>query len=281
MPVDLYIGGSEHAVLHLLYARFWHKVLYDIGVASTPEPFKKLVHQGIVLGEDNQKMSKSRGNIVNPDEMMDQFGADAVRLYEMFMGPLEAVKPWSTRGVEGVTRFLERVWRLMVNEEGRLLSAVVGTVPTLEHQRLLHQTIKKVTEDIEGLRFNTAISQMMVFTNEMTKAERRSRALLEPFVLILAPFAPHLAEELWEILGKRPSISQQPWPIFDPGLTVSDRLTIPIQVNGRLRAKVDVGADATREQVEGLARVQIAEWLQGKEPKKIIYVEKKLMNFVL
>ncbi|OAI45648.1 leucine--tRNA ligase [Nitrospira sp. SCGC AG-212-E16] len=281
MPVDLYIGGSEHAVLHLLYARFWHKILYDIGVASTPEPFKKLVHQGIVLGEDNQKMSKSRGNVVNPDEIMDQFGADAVRLYEMFMGPLEAVKPWSTRGVEGVTRFLERAWRLMVNEEGRLSSTVVGTVPTLEHQRLLHQTIKKVTEDIEGLRFNTAISQMMVFTNEMTKAEQRSRALLEPFVLILAPFAPHLAEELWEVLGHQPSVSQQPWPIFDPSMTVSDRLTIPIQVNGKLRAKLDVGVDATREQVEGLARVQIAEWLQGKEPKKIVYVEKKLMNFVV
>ncbi|HEV8619539.1 MAG TPA: leucine--tRNA ligase [Nitrospiraceae bacterium] len=281
MPVDLYIGGSEHAVLHLLYARFWHKVLYDIGVVSTPEPFKKLVHQGIVLGEDNQKMSKSRGNVVNPDEIMDQFGADAVRLYEMFMGPLEAVKPWSTRGVEGVTRFLERAWRLMVNEEGRLSSTVVGMVPTLEHQRLLHQTIKKVTEDIEALRFNTAISQMMVFTNEMTKAGQRSRALLEPFVLILAPFAPHLAEELWEVLGHRPSVSQQPWPIFDPVLTVSDRLTIPIQVNGKLRAKLDVGTDATREQVEELARVQIAEWLQGKEPKKIVYVEKKLMNFVI
>ena len=251
MPVDLYIGGSEHAVLHLLYARFWHKVLYDIGVVSTPEPFKKLVHQGIVLGEDNQKMSKSRGNVVNPDEIMDQFGADAVRLYEMFMGPLEAVKPWSTRGVEGVTRFLERAWRLMVNEEGRLSNAVVGTAPTLEHQRLLHQTIKKVTEDIEGLRFNTAISQMMVFTNEMTKAEQRSRALLEPFVLLLAPFAPHLAEELWEVLGHQPSVSQQPWPIFDPAMTVSDRLTIPIQVNGKLRAKLEVGADATREQVEG------------------------------
>jgi leucyl-tRNA synthetase len=281
MPVDLYIGGSEHAVLHLLYARFWHKILYDIGVASTLEPFKKLVHQGIVLGEDNQKMSKSRGNVVNPDEIMDQFGADAVRLYEMFMGPLEAVKPWSTRGVEGVTRFLERAWRLMANEEGRLSGTVVETVPTLEHQRLLHQTIKKVTEDIEGLRFNTAISQMMVFTNEMTKAEQRSRVLLEPFVLILAPFAPHLAEELWEVLGHQPSVSQQPWPIFDPSMTVSDRLTIPIQVNGKLRAKVDVGADATREQVEGLARVQIAEWLQGKEPKKIVYVEKKLMNFVV
>ncbi len=281
MPVDLYIGGSEHAVLHLLYARFWHKILYDIGVVSTPEPFKKLVHQGIVLGEDNQKMSKSRGNVVNPDEIMDQFGADAVRLYEMFMGPLEAVKPWSTRGVEGVTRFLERAWRLMVNEEGRLSSTVVGTGPTLEHQRLLHQTIKKVTEDIEALRFNTAISQMMVFTNEMTKAEQRSRALLEPFVLILAPFAPHLAEELWEVLGHKPSVSLQPWPIFDPALTVSDRLTIPVQVNGKLRTKLDVGADATREQVEGLARAQVAEWLQGKEPKKIVYVEKKLMNFVV
>ncbi len=281
MPVDLYIGGSEHAVLHLLYARFWHKVLYDIGAVSTPEPFKKLVHQGIVLGEDNQKMSKSRGNVVNPDEIMDQFGADAVRLYEMFMGPLEAVKPWSTRGVEGVTRFLERSWRLMATDEGHLSNAVVGTVPTLEQQRLLHQTIKKVTEDIEGLRFNTAIAQMMVFTNEMTKTEQRSRALLEPFVLLLAPFAPHLAEELWVVLGHKPSVSQQPWPIFDPAMTVSDRLTIPIQVNGKLRAKLEVGTDATREQVEGLARVQVAEWLQGQEPKKIVYVEKKLMNFVV
>lgn len=281
MPVDLYIGGSEHAVLHLLYARFWHKVLYDIGAVSTPEPFKKLVHQGIVLGEDNQKMSKSRGNVVNPDEIMDQFGADAVRLYEMFMGPLEAVKPWSTRGVEGVTRFLERSWRLMATDEGHLSNAVVGTVPTLEQQRLLHQTIKKVTEDIEGLRFNTAIAQMMVFTNEMTKTEPRSRALLEPFVLLLAPFAPHLAEELWVVLGHKPSVSQQPWPIFDPAMTVSDRLTIPVQVNGKLRAKLEVGTDATREQVEGLARAQVAEWLQGQEPKKIVYVEKKLMNFVV
>ena len=169
----------------------------------------------------------------------------------------------------------------MVNEEGRISSTVVETVPTLEHQRLLHQTIKKVTEDIDALRFNTAISQMMVFTNEMTKAEQRSRAVLEPFVLILAPFAPHLVEELWEVLGHQPSVSQQPWPIFDPALTVSDRLTIPIQVNGKLRTKLDVGADATREQVEGLARGQVAEWLQGKEPKKIVYVEKKLMNFVV
>jgi len=281
MPVDLYIGGSEHAVLHLLYARFWHKVLFDIGVVSTAEPFRKLVHQGIVLGEDNQKMSKSRGNVVNPDEMMDQFGADAVRLYEMFMGPLEAMKPWSTRGVEGITRFLERVWRLMVNEEGRLSSAVVSATPSLDHQRLLHQTIKKVTEDVEVHRFNTAISQMMVFTNEMTKAEQRARALIEPFVLLLAPFAPHLAEELWAILGRRPSVSQQPWPIFDPALTVSERMTIPVQVNGKLRSKIEVEHEATRDLVERLSREQIAEWLQGKEPKKVIYVEKKLINFVV
>lgn len=281
MPVDLYIGGSEHAVLHLLYARFWHKVLFDIGVVSTPEPFMKLVHQGIVLGEDNQKMSKSRGNVVNPDEMIDQFGADAVRLYEMFMGPLEAMKPWSTRGVEGVTRFLERVWRLMVDDQGRLSSAIVSTAASIDHQRLLHQTIKKVTEDIEALRFNTAISQMMIFTNEMTKAHERSRSVIEPFVLLLSPFAPHVAEELWSVLGHHPSVSQRPWPTFDPAMTVSERVTIPIQINGRLRGKIEVSIDAVREDIERLARTEAAEWIQGKEPKKVIYVEKKLINFVV
>ena len=281
MPVDLYIGGSEHAVLHLLYARFWHKVLFDIGVVSTPEPFLKLVHQGIVLGEDNQKMSKSRGNVVNPDEMIDQFGADAVRLYEMFMGPLEAMKPWSTRGVEGVTRFLERAWRLMVDEQGHLSRAIVATAPSLDQQRLLHYTIKKVTEDIEALRFNTAISQMMIFTNEMTKAQQRPRSVIEPFVLLLSPFAPHVAEELWGTLGHQPSVSQQSWPIFDPAMTVSERMTIPIQVNGRLRAKLDVAVDTSRDGIERLARAEAAEWLHDKEPKKVIYVEKKLLNFVV
>lgn len=281
MPVDLYVGGSEHAVLHLLYSRFWHKVLYDIGVVSTPEPFKKLVHQGIVLGEDNQKMSKSRGNVVNPDDMMDQFGADAVRLYEMFMGPLEAMKPWSSRGVEGVTRFLDRVWRLMVTEDGGLSSSVVTAAPSVEQQRLLHQTIKKVSEDIDELRFNTAIAQMMVFTNEMTKVDQRPRALLEPFVLLLSPFAPHVAEELWAILGHEPSVSQQTWPIYDPALTVNDRLTIPVQINGKLRGKIEVAADTARDVVERTARETVAEWLQGSEPKKVIYVEKKLVNFVV
>ena len=281
MPVDLYIGGSEHAVLHLLYARFWHKVLYDVGVVSTPEPFKKLVHQGIVLGEDNQKMSKSRGNVVNPDEMMDTFGADAVRLYEMFMGPLEAMKPWSTRGVEGITRFLDRVWRVMMGEDGTLSHAVTTDEPGLEQRRLLHQTIRKVTEDVEELRFNTAISQMMIFTNEMTKLERRPRALLEPFVLLLAPFAPHLSEELWERLGHVPSVAHQPWPSFDPALVVSDRMTIPIQVNGKLRGKIELDVTASREQIEAQAREQVQEWVQGKPPRKVIYVEKKLINFVV
>jgi leucyl-tRNA synthetase len=283
MPVDLYIGGSEHAVLHLLYARFWHKVLHDIGVVSTPEPFKKLVHQGTVLGEDNQKMSKSRGNVVNPDDMMDQFGADAVRLYEMFMGPLEAAKPWSSRGVEGITRFLDRVWRLAMDEEGHLSKAVTGTEPTSDQQRILHQTIKKVTEDIEALRFNTAIAQMMVFTNEMTKLDQRPRALLEPFLLLLAPFAPHVAEELWERLGRQPSVSKQPWPVYDPALVVSERLEIPLQVNGKLRSKIEVAADASEAEIVAMAQQdhKLVEWLQGKPPRKVIYIPKKLVNFVV
>jgi len=199
MPVDLYVGGAEHAVLHLLYARFWHKVLFDIGVVSTPEPFMRLLHQGTILGEDNQRMSKSRGNVVNPDDMMDAFGADALRLYEMFLGPLEASKPWSTKGVEGITRFLDRVWRLYVAEDGAL--AVTGGNAPLEALRALHRTLRKVGDDLEALKFQHAIAQMMVFVNEATKLEARSRAVLEPFVLVLAPFAPHLAEELWSRLG--------------------------------------------------------------------------------
>jgi leucyl-tRNA synthetase len=199
----------------------------------------------------------------------------------MFMGPWEAMKPWSTRGVEGVTRFLERVWRLMVNEEGRLSAAIVASTPTLDQQRILHQTIKKVTEDIEHLRFNTAISQMMVFTNEMTKVEQRPRSVIEPFVRLLSPFAPHISEELWARLGHQPSISQQPWPGYDPALTVSDRLTIPVQVNGRLRGRIEVRVDADRREIEALACKEAGEWLQGKEPKKIVYVEKKLINFVV
>jgi leucyl-tRNA synthetase len=228
-------------------------------------------------------MAKSVGNVVNPDEMIDRFGADAVRMYEMFMGPLEAMKPWSTRGVEGITRFLDRAWRLIVNEDGGPSLAVIDTEPPLEQRRLLHQTIKKVTEDLEALRFNTAIAQMMVFTNEVTKLKTRPRVLLEPFVLLLSPFAPHIAEELWERLGKAPSVATQPWPQYDPALVARDRLTIPIQVNGKLRSKIEVPADSSEEQVVRLARqdAKLSEWLQGKTPRKVIYVEKKLVNFVV
>ena len=311
-PLD--VGGVEHAVLHLLYARFWHKVLYDLEIVSTDEPYTRLFNQGMILafayeneagakipadqieerdgrfynGENGTevrqivaKMSKSLKNVVNPEDVTMRYGADSLRLYEMFMGPLESMKPWSTRGVEGITRFLDRVWRLMVGDEGSLSQAVTDAEPAPEQLRLLQYTIKKVTDDIDALRFNTAIAQMMVFTNEMTKLEQRPRRLLEPFVLLLLPFAPHLSEELWERLGQQPRAGQQPWPQFDPALVVSDRLTIPIQVNGKLRGKLEVDAGASREQLEPLAKKEVAEWLQGKEPKKVIYVEKKLINFVV
>src|SRR5439155_13667053 len=211
---------AEHAVLHLLYARFWHKVLYDIGVVSTPEPFRKLLHQGTILGEDNQKMSKSVENVVSPDDMIADFGADALRIYEMFLGPLEASKPWNTKSVEGITRFLDRVWRLYVGEDGGL--AVDASPPAQDLMRVLHQTIKKVTEDLEALKFNTAIAQLMVFVNELTKRTARPRGVLEPFVLLLNPFAPHLGEELWHRLGHPESCAYEPWPRYDPALVIED-----------------------------------------------------------
>jgi leucyl-tRNA synthetase len=281
MPVDLYIGGAEHAVLHLLYARFWHKVLFDIGIVSTPEPFMKLIHQGTVLGEEGQKMSKSVGNVVNPDEMIDRFGADALRLYEMFMGPLEAMKPWNTRGVEGISRFLDRVWRLVVDDEGR--AAVSDDAPEADPLRVLHQTIQKVTEDLEGLRFNTAIAQMMVFTNELTPLARKPRALIEPFVKVLAPFAPHLAEELWERLGHRESLAYEPWPAFDPALIRTDTVTVAVQVNGKLRATLELarGTDQATAQQTALADERVRRHFDGKSLRKAIYVQDKLLNLVL
>ena len=281
MPVDLYIGGAEHAVLHLLYARFWHKVLFDIGWVTTPEPFMKLIHQGTVLGEDGQKMSKSVGNVVNPDEMIDLYGADALRLYEMFMGPLEAMKPWSVKGVEGVSRFLDRVWRLVVDEQGR--TTVTDDAPSTESTRVLHQTIQKVTEDLEGLRFNTAIAQMMVFTNELTPLDRRPRALVEPFVQVLSPFAPHLAEELWQRLGHGESLAYEPWPDFDPALTQTDTVTVAVQVNGKLRATLDLprGTDQTTAQEAALADERVRRHIDGKALRKAIYVKDKLLNLVI
>jgi leucyl-tRNA synthetase len=281
MPVDLYVGGSEHAVLHLLYARFWHKVLYDIGVVSTPEPFGKLVHQGMILGEDNRKMSKRWGNVVDPNDMIDAYGADALRVYEMFMGPLEAMKPWSSKSVEGITRFLDRVWRLYVNEDGSLTVNTIAMTPATE--RVLHQTIRKVGEDVEALKFNTAIAQMMVFVNEVNPVSERPRTLLEPFILLLAPFAPHLAEELWLRLGHKNTLAYEPFPAFDPALCIEDTATVAVQVNGKLRATIEVprGAEQAAVQEQAFADERIKKYVEGAQIKKVIYVKEKLLNVVV
>ena len=291
--VDLYVGGTEHAVLHLLYARFWHKVLYDYGYVSTPEPFQKLVNQGLILGEDGQKMSKSRGNVINPDAVVAEHGADALRLYEMFMGPLEQVKPWSMAGVQGVARFLARVWRLFMEEdqEGRWnLSASVQDVPlTGAQQRVVHATIKKVTEDIDSLSFNTGISQMMVCTNELTAATVRPVSALRSLLQVLNPFAPHLTEELNETLESRfptPTgglLAGKTWPEYNPAFLVEDEIELPIQINGKLRERIVVKKDASAAEVEAsaLASVKVREHLAGQTPRKVIVVPGKLVNLVV
>ncbi len=314
LGVDLYVGGTEHAVLHLLYARFWHKVLFDLGYVSTPEPFFKLVNQGLILGEDGQKMSKSRGNVVNPDEILAEYGADAFRLYEMFMGPLQDSKPWNTRGVEGVYRFLGRVWRLFVDEQsetefeqaetttdaskaGELLkliklNAAIKDVPATPAQlKVLHACIKKVTEDLDGMRFNTAISAMMVFVNEAMTWETKPVSALRTFLQLLQPFAPHVAEELWaKVNTQHPTFNNQPpeglpyapWPKFDPALLVEDTLEIPVQVNGKLRDVIRVPANADTPTIEAAAKAseKVQSFLAGKTIRKIIVVPKKLVNIV-
>jgi leucyl-tRNA synthetase len=284
MPVDLYLGGDEHAVGHLLYSRFWMKVLFDAGVVSHSEPFQKLVHQGMILGGDGEKMSKSRGNVINPDDVVKEYGADTLRLYEMFMGPLEKDKPWSTQAIEGVYRFLNRAYRLMYSEkDGVDQVAVTEDVLTDDDQKILHQTIKKVTEDIEGLRFNTAISQMMVFVNHFTAKNCAPRAAMTPFVQLLHPYAPHLAEEFWAALGRTDSLSYAAWPGFDPKLVAEDNMTIAIQVLGKLRGTIEVPATAAQEEIERLALAlpTVAKFMDGKTVQKVIYVPKKLVNFVV
>jgi leucyl-tRNA synthetase len=283
MPVDLYIGGAEHAVLHLLYARFWHKVLYDIGVVSTPEPFVKLVHQGIILAEDSRKMSKRWDNVVNPDDVIDRYGADALRVYEMFMGPLEASKPWSTQNVEGITRFLDRVWRLYVEEDGALSRAITDDAPEAQTAHILHQTIRKVTEDLEALKFNTAIAQMMVCVNELTRLERRPRAALETFVLLLSPFAPHIGEELWLRLGHAGSLARAQWPAWDPALVVENTVTVAVQVNGKLRATLELprGTGADEVKAAALADEHVRRHVEGMVVRKAIHVPDKLLNLVV
>ena len=283
MPVDFYVGGSEHAVLHLMYARFWHKVLFDLGHVSTREPFTKLRHQGIILGEDSRKMSKSRGNVVNPDDVVKEYGADALRLFEMFMGPLEEMKPWSTRGVEGVFRFLNRVWRLYLDDDGNPDPRLRTDVPTPELERVYHATVKKVGEDIEALRFNTAIAQFMILVNEVMKTALRPRAVLEPFVLLLAPFAPHLAEELWQKLGHTTSLAYEPWPEYDPARIQSDTIEVVLQVNGKLRGKIAVPAATTEEDLKARATADegVRKHTAGKQVVKVIVVKNRLVNIVV
>ncbi len=290
--VDLYVGGTEHAVLHLLYARFWQKVLFDLGYVSKPEPFQRLVNQGIILGEDNQKMSKSRGNIVNPDDVIDQHGADAFRCYEMFMGPLEQMKPWSTRGVEGVARFLARVWRLLMTEnqagEWELSKKIKAIDATKPQQKLLHATIKKVTEDIESFSFNTAISQMMIFVNGFTNAETIPLSAMRTFLILLNPFAPHISSELWERLNAefgdaRGDVTQQSWPAYDERLLIEDEVEIVIQINGKLRDRMKMPIVATEEELKAVAlsNPKVQDRIAGKAVRNVIVVPKKLVNIVV
>ena len=309
--VDLYVGGTEHAVLHLLYARFWHKVLFDLGYVATSEPFYKLVNQGLILGEDGQKMSKSRGNVVNPDDVLVEYGADAFRLYEMFMGPLQDTKPWNTKGVEGVYRFLGRAWRLFVDEKaevafeqaettaepskrGELLDLILldGNITDMDatpaQLKALHACIKKVTEDLDGMRFNTAISAMMVFINEAMTWQTKPMSVMKTFLQLLAPFAPHIAEELWARLhstfGQAPaSLAYAPWPKLDPALLVESEIEIPVQVNGKFRNVIKVAMDADNATIETAAKAseKVQQFIAGKTIKKVIIVPKKMVNLIV
>jgi leucyl-tRNA synthetase len=303
--VDLYVGGIEHAVLHLLYSRFWQNVLFDLGFVSTPEPFFKLVNQGLILGEDGQKMSKSRGNVVNPDDVLAEFGADAFRLYEMFMGPLEMVKPWNTKGVEGVYRFLGRVWRLFVDEKSETefeqsqtaqgaenpdslariqLSGAIQDVPATAAQlKTLHACIKKVTEDLDGFRFNTAISALMIFVNDAITWETKPVTVMRQFLLLLQPFAPHLAEELHAKMGGASTLAYEAWPKFDPALLVEETIEIPVQVNGKLRDVITVPAATTKEAIQAaaMASEKVEQFIGEKPIKKVIVVPGKLVNIVV
>ncbi len=276
MPVDLYVGGAEHAVLHLLYSRFWHKVLHDFGLVSTKEPFQRLVNQGMILGEGGVKMSKSLGNVINPDDVVKDYGADSMRMYEMFMGPLSVSKPWSTTGISGVYRFLDRVWRLSEDRE------LTGEKAPEELEKLLHKTIKKVTHDTGNLEFNTAISQMMIFINELYKDTKLYRDMWEKFLKLLSPYAPHIAEELWERAGNKPVLSLEKWPEYDEEKTIESEVTIVLQINNKNRSKVDMPLGSSKDELEkaALDNDRIKTLLEGKRVIKTIIVPDKLVNIV-
>jgi len=275
MPVDLYVGGAEHGVLHLFYSRFWHKVLFDAGVVKHPEPFLKLVHQGMILGEDNQKMSKARGNVINPDDVVRQFGADSLRLYEMFMGPLEQVKPWQTSGIQGVRRFLDRVMTVATGELGDAIDK--------ETQKLVHKTIRKVTQDIEQLHFNTAVSAMMILTRQLSEQSPAPREGVRALVLLLAPFAPHISEELWQRLGNAASLAYEPWPAFDEALCRDEIVEIAVQVNGKVRGRIQIAPDAAEADAISAAQAEpsVKAFLAGKSVHKHLYVPGKIVNLLV
>lgn len=282
LPVDVYIGGAEHAVLHLLYARFWHKFLYDIGVVPTKEPFMKLFNQGMILGGNNEKMSKSKGNVVNPDDILKSHGADTLRLYEMFMGPLDADAAWSTNGLDGAHRFLDRVWRLVVNEEGTVSKKIVDNDELSFLDKVYHETVKKVTTDFENLHFNTAISQMMVFVNEAYKVDTVPKQYVEGFIKLLSPVAPHICEELWNRLGHDTTISFKSWPTYDESYLIDDEVEIVVQVMGKVRSKVSVSKEIPKDELERLALAdkKVQEWTKDKTIRKVIVVPGKLVNIV-
>jgi leucyl-tRNA synthetase len=293
LPVDLYVGGAEHAVLHLLYARFWHKVLYDEGLVSAREPFMKLLNQGIILGEDGQKMSKSRGNVINPDEVVKEYGADTLRMYEMFMGPFSDSKPWSTKGIIGVRRFLEKVWKLGEKVKSQI-SNLKSTDQNLKLEKLLHKTIKKVSEDIEAFKFNTAISALMILVNAMAQESSLQVTNYKLLIKLLSPFAPHIAEELWERISSPPLLSkegrspsqfilQQPWPKYDPAMVVEEEIDLVIQINGRVRAMIKVSPDIAEKDAlkQALKLKAVESYLKGKAPKKTVFVKGRLINIVI
>ncbi|MEC8330505.1 MAG: class I tRNA ligase family protein, partial [Verrucomicrobiota bacterium] len=275
---DLYIGGAEHAVLHLLYARFWHHVLFDLGIVSHPEPFKKLFHQGIILGEDGEKMSKSRGNVVNPESIIDNYGADTLRLYLMFLGPLEAMKPWNAKGIEGIARFLRKIWRLLLNDNSKVFSAQTDT----ETERILNVTIKKVTEDYENLAFNTAISQMMICVNQLHKAEKITTYCVETIVKLLAPLAPHICEEIWQRMNHCTSIVEAGWPKCDESKMIQKTSKIVFQVNGKYRgdAELPTGIEKATAIASAMSHPRVISFIEGKSIKKEIYIPGKIVNIV-
>jgi leucyl-tRNA synthetase len=278
--VDLYVGGSEHATGHLLYSRFWTKFLFDLGYLSVDEPFKKLVNQGMIMGEDGQKMSKRWGNVVNPDDVCAQYGADTLRMYEMFLGPLTDSKPWNTNGIEGVSRFLNKFWRLFEQEESFSLS---NEAPTKDELKILHKTIKKITGDIEQMSFNTAVSAFMVATNELGALQCKKRAVLEPLIILIAPFAPHIAEELWQKCGHSESVHLSAWPVWDEQYLVETHFEYPISINGKTRTSIafDLNADAAEIEAAVLADATVQRWMDGKPLKKFILVKGRIINVVV